>query len=383
MLKSISIGVKRYLEIIILTSFTLGILIGMSNPDYGFLDVINELFIKFFVLFSPIIIFLLIFLSSSKIVRGIGSSPIIGGKVLLYTLLYSYIAVIIATFYSLFFIRSLEVDPFKLFLMELIHIAPKILTSPLVISIISSISLPLILRRYIVENGDFLDRLYDIVIRSFRSIIFIMPIITFSFGYHLYVISKDIFIEYLIDSIKVELIYGITYLGLSSIFTAIYSGVSVRRIFLYSLKTFISCIPAGGSYMALPINLKIYGEIFGDDVLGTLALSMGASINRAASAGGAIIILEITSIYTGLNIGLGRLIALGILIPFIALGSPGIFGGTLIVGISIIPEILGISPDHPLATLSLAMFISVLTYILAPLNTLTNGLIGIDLQKKR
>ena len=376
-------NLERYFETSIIISFMLGILHGIFFPWDGVFEKLTEMFINFFVIFAPIIIFILIFLASSRIALRMGFTPSTGGKILLYTLLFSYLAVSISAIYAAPYSHITGGDMLNLFLVEMLHITPKILTSPLTLSIAAALGLPLILNRYILKWGELIDRSYRAVITGFKSILYIMPIISFGFGHHLYIVTRRIFVEYLVTSLGLEIIYGFTYLIAASFIASILTEVNIWRMLNYSLKTFILCIPAGGSYMALPINLKVYSDMFGDDQYGVLAISVGASINRAASSGGAVLIIALTSMFTGYDIGLGRLIILGALIPFIALGAPGIFGGTLIVGISLISDILGISSTDPLATLSLAMFVSVLTYILAPLNTLTNGLIGVIVSHRR
>ena len=370
---------KRVLrpELLTLISFGLGLLYAYMFEGHFIFSIIIDVFIKGFILMAPFIIFLLIFLSTSRIIVYIGKSPTVGGKLILLTLIFSYLAVFTSLLIIYPYTHIIGKVGYTQIFEELTVYIPRIFKSPLVIAITISLLLPLFISNFIHKNITSIDRLYNGVLIFFRYLLFMMPLISFSLAVQLYTSIKLMSIQLVFTSIYVEAIYGFLYLFLSSIIVWVLTRIPVRKVAEYVFKAFIYCLPAGGSYLALPINLRVYEEVFKEELFGSLALSIGASLNRSGSVGGAIIVLALTSLYTNTPVTYSQLVMIGFILPFISLGAPGLYGGTLIVGMPIIVNLLNIDPLSPLVTSSLAVFVSVLTYIQASLNTTTNGLMGI------
>lgn len=370
--------IKRFLrpELLTLILFILGLMYAHYLGGHIIFKLIVDYFIKGFILVAPFIIFLLIFLATSRIIVYVGKSPAVGGRIIFYTLLFSYLAIITSLLSIYPYIHVIGEIPFRKVLDEILLYIPRVLMSPLVIAIILSLSSPLILTSLIHSRIEHIDRLYRSTVSLFKYVLYIMPFISFSLGVQLYNSIRLMSIQLVIMSIYAEAIYGALYLTISSVLVWLMSGIPVRKVVEYVFKAFIYCLPAGGSYLALPINLKVYEDVFKEELFGSLALSIGASINRSGSVGGALIVLALASLYTNTQITFSQLIMIGIILPFISLGAPGLYGGTLIIGMPIIINLLNIAPTNPVVTSSLAVFVSVLTYIQASLNTTTNGLIG-------
>ncbi len=367
-------------ELLTLISFGVGLLYAYRFGGHYIFNIIIDIFVKGFILLAPFIIFLLIFLSTSRIVVYIGKSPAVGGKLILLTLLFSYLAVITSLLIIHPFVHTLGVVGYVQIFEEILLYVPRILRSPLIISIALSLILPLFISDYIHKNIKRIDSVYKGVLTFFKYLLFMMPVISFSLAVQLYTSIKIVSLQLVFSSIYLEAVYGITYLTLSSIIVWLITKISIRKVAEYVFKAFIYCLPAGGSYLALPINLRIYEEVFKEELFGGLALSIGASLNRSGSVGGAIIVLTLASLYTHTPIMYSQLVMIGFILPFISLGAPGLYGGTLIIGMPIIVNLLNIDPLSPLVTSSLAVFVSVLTYIQASLNTTTNGLMGMLLR---
>lgn len=367
-------------ELLTLISFGVGLLYAYRFGGHYIFNIIIDIFVKGFILLAPFIIFLLIFLSTSRIVVYIGKSPAVGGKLILLTLLFSYLAVITSLLIIYPFVHTLGVVGYVQIFEEILLYVPRILRSPLIISIALSLILPLFISDYIHKNIKRIDSVYKGVLTFFKYLLFMMPVISFSLAVQLYTSIKIVSLQLVFSSIYLEAVYGITYLTLSSIIVWLITKISIRKVAEYVFKAFIYCLPAGGSYLALPINLRIYEEVFKEELFGGLALSIGASLNRSGSVGGAIIVLTLASLYTHTPIMYSQLVMIGFILPFISLGAPGLYGGTLIIGMPIIVNLLNIDPLSPLVTSSLAVFVSVLTYIQASLNTTTNGLMGMLLR---
>ena len=367
-------------ELLTLISFGVGLLYAYRFGGHYIFNIIIDIFVKGFILLAPFIIFLLIFLSTSRIVVYIGKSPAVGGKLILLTLLFSYLAVITSLLIIYPFVHTLGVVGYVQIFEEILLYVPRILRSPLIISIALSLILPLFISDYIHKNIKRIDRVYKGVLTFFKYLLFMMPVISFSLAVQLYTSIKIVSLQLVFSSIYLEAVYGITYLTLSSIIVWLITKISIRKVAEYVFKAFIYCLPAGGSYLALPINLRIYEEVFKEELFGGLALSIGASLNRSGSVGGAIIVLTLASLYTHTPIMYSQLVMIGFILPFISLGAPGLYGGTLIIGMPVIVNLLNIDPLSPLVTSSLAVFVSVLTYIQASLNTTTNGLMGMLLR---
>jgi len=363
-------------ELLTLISFGLGLLYAYTSGGDFIFSIVIDVFIKVFILMAPFIIFLLIFLSTSRIIVYVGKSPTVGGKLILLTLSFSYLAVSTSLLIIYPYIHVVGKVGYAQIFEELTVYIPRIFKSPLIIAITLSLILPLFISNFIHKNITYIDRLYKGVLTFFRYLLFIMPLISFSLAVQLYTSIRLMSIQLVFTSIYVEAIYGFLYLLLSSVIVWLLTKIPVRKVAEYVFKAFIYCLPAGGSYLALPINLRVYEEVFKEELFGSLALSIGASLNRSGSVGGAVIVLALASLYTNTPVTYSQLVMIGFILPFISLGAPGLYGGTLIIGMPIVVNLLNIDPLSPLVTSSLAVFVSVLTYIQASLNTTTNGLMG-------
>ena len=358
-------------------AFLLGLLYSSIFGGGSIFNDVVAIFIRIFILVAPFIVFTLIFLSTSRILIYIGKSPSLGGRLIIYTLLFSYLAVIFALVVMYPYIHRIGALDIGLLYEEAASYIRRIIVSPLMTAIIIALVSPLIFSRYIASNPSLIDGLYHYIISIFKALLYIMPIVAFSFGVKLYVSISTLSIPLILSSILTELVYGLIYLLVASLIVSVSKRVPTRLVLKYVAKAFVYCLPAGGSYLALPINLNVYREVFREEYFGSLALSIGASINRAGSVGGALIVVGLASIFVGSPTSLSQLFMIGLILPFVSLGAPGLYGGTLIVGMPLVLDVLGIGELHPIAISSLAIFVSVLTYIQASLNTVTNGLMGI------
>lgn len=371
-------------EYFIILMFILGIFYGLFNLAYtDFFVYVATLFISIFVVFAPIIVFLVIFLSMSVLVVKGESIYNVGGRIVFYILLFSYVASFMGFLTYPLIIQqvryaSASLNPTQ-FASNIFHIFQEVIIRPIFISVLLGLLLPYTFKKVLHRFPKYFELGYNFVIRGFKSLTLIMPLISFSLGISLYSVLKTSLLELVVSAVTFIFLVGLLLISILPFLLGLYK-FGFGRLFKYSINIFLSTLSVGASYLALPINIKIFHENFDADEISDVALTLGASMNRCGSIAGAIIAIYLSSIYTGVKISVLQALIVMLMLPVIALGSPGIHGGTLLVGMPIIIDILGISSTSPFLTTALSIFVGITTYIQAAINTTTNGYIALLLQ---
>lgn len=218
----------------------------------------------------------------------------------------------------------------------------------------------------------------------FKSLTFIMPIIVLFLGFSTSARLKLNMFSVIINAIILICVVEIIALILILLLVHIYTKVNLKSILKYTIIVLITTLPLGSSYLALPINIKIFRKIFNNvpESIVNLVLTIEASINRCGSLLGILTSLIVSFNFFSVKIPLLNVILLLLLLPLISLGSPGIHGGTFIVSLPLITSILTVSSQSPAIMLSFAIFTGILTFIHVTLNTITNGYLTLIIYRK-
>ncbi|MDW8045178.1 MAG: cation:dicarboxylase symporter family transporter [Nitrososphaerota archaeon] len=364
---------KLTYEFILPFTFLFGILLAHTIPyKLSILTDIAWFFANFFFLFAPIFIFVI--LSSSLLSRG----SIEQGKLANYTMGLFFILCLITSLTSATILSTVMYEGYSgeikgLGSME--HLRGIIingLLKPIPLSIFMSIIVSFTIAKRFIFIRSAIMLLNEFILKLIRQLIKVLPIISISFGatfyYNLKMASFIAYIEALLITFGLHILYILMMILLLLLYK-----FDLKRLFAYTVKTLITGISVPASYILLPMHLKIFSDHFSiDRSLRDFIITSGAALNRLGSITGVIVSIYISALYLNLSINPIQFI---ILAPFLAIAgfaSPGIMGGTILVTMPIIIDILGISDTITFSLTSIALFNGV-SLITAGTNAVTTG----------
>ena len=377
---------KLALEHTIPISFILGILIGhyLSSEIVSIFIMTTKLFVKFVSMLAPLIIFLVVLSSIPKLINFqfcmrkaiiiLILTPIAISYV---TLTITCIVLILTGSVNLSVIVH-EVN----YVDEIARILIVLFTNPTLISLTLALTTTYILLKLNVVK--FTSKLNLYINYFFKSLTYVLPIVTFMLGIVVSFELRQEIINLIIELISYVLIIEFIVLSILIIFMTYRFKIPIVKLVKYVINVFIYTLPIGSSYLVLPINIRIFKKIFPEilDEVINLVLTVGASLNRCGSLLGVVVSLIVTLKHFNISIPLLTLMTLTLLLPIIGLGSPGIHGGTIIVVMPLIMNLITNSQLDVVLAIAFALFTGISTFIHVTLNTITNGLMTLIFVKK-
>ncbi len=358
--------------------FVLGVLLAYILPfKLEILKIIALYFTNFFFISAPLFIFIILTYSLSIRARG---SDIAKYAIFLFFMVCFTLSIITALLFSLIN-RSLSSEfIFSNPTQYLLWIIVDGLLRPIPVSIIMGIltSLVIVPRFNIVRRTIIV--LDDIIVRFFKLIIKILPIISISFGATFYYSLGGYSLVAYTEALMFMFFLSFFYIFIVLLFMVRTLNIKLRKVISYTFKTLAMGVSLPSSYILLAPHLKIFNDHFDiDRSVGDAIIALGAALNRAGSIVGVIISISVVAKYLSVQIGLIQYI-LAIVVTIVGFASPGIPGGTILVTM---PVILSIVSVHDVATFSLASVatfngISILT---ASTNTVFTGYITLITNK--
>lgn len=379
---------RVHLEYLIVLSFFIGMLLAYINLPYlEIFTLIVDYFIYFFVELAPLIVFIIILSSASNILAKGGRIYRLGGWIIILIIVFSYISTTMGLATYVIISRSyLRGSNFLggVYLYEIGKIYSGILFRPIIIAILLSFTIPYVIRGQLIKHRRYVEGFYKSVLNGFKSITKIMPLISLGLGISLYKSLEISSLQLVIEALTLIFIVGLALMTILTVISSILTNRYLTEIMRYTLKIFFSALPLGGSYLALPLNLRIFDEAFqGYSGESDLALTIGASLNRCGSVAGAIIAVYLSSLYTGISLSLPEALIMALIVPIVSLGAPGMYGGTLLVAMPVINHVLSVESSSMFSTTALALFVGVMTFVQASVNTTTNGYIALLTNRRK
>jgi len=365
-------------ELILPFMFLLGILLAYITPyKLSFLTILAWLFTNFFFISAPIIIFII--LTSSLSARREQT------KLTNYTIIFFFTSgltssILTTLILSLINYRSYNETTINLNTSAFLETIINSLLKPIPLSIIASIIAAFTIMKIKTINITIIT-FNNILLQLFRNFIKILPLIALSFGTSLYYTLKNSSLTAYIETLVLSLAFMLLYILI--LFIIIYKNLNInlKTLASYTLKIFTIGASLPSSYILLPIHLKIFTQHFQiNKEIEDFIITLGAALNRSGSIIGVIISIYITSQYLNIHITLSQYIILAILTAIIGFASPGIPGGTILITLPIIIDILKISNIEPFTLTSIALFNGI-TIITAATNTITTGYITLLIHK--
>ncbi|MEM2211572.1 MAG: cation:dicarboxylase symporter family transporter [Nitrososphaerales archaeon] len=362
-------GFKLTYEFILPFTFLFGILLAYIIP-YKLTIFINIawLFTYFFFLFAPVFIFIILttsLLNSNQ-----------QGKIANYTMILFFILCLITSLTSAFilsifryggYMGEVKVLSSTKYLHEFIING---LLKPIPLSILASIITSFTIIRRFDKMRLFITFLNKVTLGFFKRLIKVLPIISISFGaafyYNLKTASIIAYMEALLITFSLHILYIFSML-------LILHKFRLKALIAYTIKTLIAGVSIPASYILLPIHLKIFSDHFPiDGSLRDFVITLGAALNRLGSITGVIVSIYVSALYLNLTINPIQFLTLAPLLAVAGFASPGIMGGTILVTMPIIIDILAVSNVVTFSLTSMALFNGV-AIITAATNAVTTG----------
>ncbi len=369
---------KLTYELTLPFAFLLGMLLAYIVPyKLNFLTTLAWLFTNFFFIIAPIIIFII--LTPSLSTRKEQS------KLTNYTIISFFISGLASSILATFIISLVNYKSYNEVILRinavaLLEIIINGLLKPIPLSIVASIIATYTIMKIKTINK-IITTLNDALLQIFKIFVRILPVIAIAFGTSLYYTLKNASITAYIETLTLSLALMLSYVLI--LFTIIHKNLNVnlKKLTSYTLKIFTIGASLPSSYILLPIHLKIFAQHFQiNKEIRDFVITLGAALNRSGSIIGVITSVYITSQYLNIQITLPQYIILAILTAIIGFASPGIPGGTILITMPIIIDILKISNIESFSLTSIALFNGI-TIITAATNTITTGYITLLIHK--
>ena len=370
---------KLRLEYLLLLCFLVGLVVAYVTPiDVRIFSTIVNLFIDGFIFLAPLIVFVIIFGATCSL---IAESDLAGPVVKTATFLFAALVMGCSLFASIALSpllpsatasREFSVTTFSYVAQVVLIAAFRPVTLALIFGLLLSFGLSKSssFRRVVRVS----KMVYMYQERAFEILLKVFPLITFSLGATLYYNLGNVSLEAYAISMGLVLSLSLASLGALFLITKLLSKVSSRTLWKYSASMFTTGLATGSSYLALPMGLKIFKEHFSirSEVV-DLVITLGSSLNRCGSVMGVLAVVFIAARYTGTEIYSQQMLLLAVPLGLIALGSPGIQGGTLLVSMALILDVITPSNAAKFTGTAFAIFIGGTTFIQAAVNTVASG----------
>jgi len=373
--------VRIRLEYWLLISFLLGLLIAYIVPiRIDVFPIIVDGFITVFMFLAPVIVFVIILnstcsLISERDVAGavIKASVVLFGSSVLGCSLFASI-VLSSLLPAPSASTGLTVQTFSYIMQIMLNSLLRPVTMALMLGV--TLAFAFSHTSFFMKVVGFSKRMYRIQERAFKILLKVFPAIAMSLGGTLYYNLGQVSLEVYMISMALTLFLGLAALAILFITVERVTHVGLVKLSRYSTRMFATGLSIGSSYMALPLALKIFKEHFDVSAgIGDLVLSLGASLNRCGSVMGVLVVTFVAARYTGFEVSWQQMLLLAIPIALIGFGSPGIQGGTLLVGMPVILHVIAPLNAAKFVAVALALFVGGTTFIQAAVNNVASGYI--------
>lgn len=374
---------KLRLEYLLLLCFLVGLFVAYVAPvDVRLFSTVVNVFIDGFIFLSPVIVFVIIFGATCSL---IAESDLAGPVVRSATFLFAALVMGCSLFASVVLSpllpstttsKEFSVTTFS-YVAQIVLIAA---LRPVTLALVFGLLLAFGLSRTssfgrIVKVS---RMVYGIQQRAFGILLKVFPLITFSLGETLYYNLGNVSLEAYATSMG--LVFSLSLAALAALFviTKLSTGVGLGGLWKYSASMFTTGLATGSSYLSLPMGLKIFKEHFsirGD--VADLVITLGSSLNRCGSVMGVLAVSFIAARYTGTEFYSQQILLLAVPLGLIALGSPGIQGGTLLVSMALILDVITPSNPAKFTGTAFAIFVGGTTFIQAAVNTVVSGYVAL------
>lgn len=359
-------------ELMLPFTFLLGILLAYTIPyKLNFLVMLAWIFTNFFFISAPIIIFII--LTSSLSARKEQ------GKLANYTIVLFFISGFTASMLTsliLLLVNYKSYSDVRININTLVFLEVIIngLLKPIPVSIITSIIAAYTMMKIKIVSK-IMGALNSALLQVFKLLIKILPVIAVSFGASLYYTLKSSSFMAYVETLIFSLVFMLLYILILFIITYKSLSVNLRTLASYTLKIFAIGAALPSSYILLPIHLKFFTQHFQvNKEIQDFVITVGAALNRSGSIIGVIISIYVTSQYLNIQIAPLQYMILAILTAIIGFASPGIPGGTILITIPVIIDVLKVSNTELFTLTSVALFNGI-TIVTAATNTITTGYI--------
>ncbi len=357
--------------------FAAGALAAYLAPfRLGILVAIARFFTLFFFTFAPVFIFIIL---AGSLSTRLGGSRVAKYSITLFFAACLTSSILASTILSLEAASHGELEAGGS-ASYLLNTLARSLMRPIPISIAAGLAVALIAPRSIKARRA-ASLANKALMKSFKLIVKALPIVSLSFGASFYYSlggrSLPAYIETLATMLTLSLLYVLTALIAASKLT----GANLRDTASYTLKTFLTGASLPSSYILLAPHLEIFNSHFKvDRSIGDTVLALGSALNRAGSIMGVITSIGVISKYTGAQITPLQYLILALTVTVIGFASPGIPGGTILVALPAILELISVNDIDSFSLASIAVFNGI-TPLTAATNTVTTGYIALITNK--
>jgi Na+/H+-dicarboxylate symporter len=231
---------------------------------------------------------------------------------------------------------------------------------------------------------EFSKSIYSIQERAFEILVKVFPVIALSLGATLYYSLGNVSLEAYAISMGLTLALGFAVLMALLVAAKVFAHIELGELATYSTRMFATGLAIGSSYLALPLALKIFKQHFQTrGNLADLVLTLGSSLNRCGSVMGVLIVSFVAAHYAGFDLSSQQLLLLAIPVALIGFGSPGIQGGTLLVAMPLVLDVIMPADAARFSAVAVAIFVGGTTFIQAAVNNVASGYVTLLVASSR
>jgi Na+/H+-dicarboxylate symporter len=371
------------LEYLLLFSFLLGLLIAYLTPfKISVFSVIVDSFIAGFLFLSPVIVFVIIFNSTCALMR---ERDLAGQVITRSVTIFGFLVLACSLFASLVLSSlapsatgsgGISTGAFS-------YVAQIVLLSslrPVSLALVLGVILAFTLSRtsHFGKVIKYSESVYRVEERAFGILVKVFPVIALSLGATLFYSLGNVSLEAYAISMALTLTLGLIVLIALLILVRILTRARLGQLGRYSTRMFATGLAIGSSYLALPLALSIFKQHFPTrGSLADLVLTLGTSLNRCGSVMGVLVVSFIAARYAGFDFSSQQLLLLAVPVALIGFGSPGIQGGTLLVAMPLVLDVMMPTNAQKFSAVAVAIFVGGTTFIQAAVNNVANGYVAL------
>jgi proton glutamate symport protein len=367
------------LEYLLLLSFLLGLLIAYLAPfKIGLFSLFVDNFIAGFLFLSPVIVFVIIFNSTCSLMHERDlAGQVIKNSVIIFVLLVlgcSLFASLVLSFLSPTTTTSTGVSAGVFsYIAQIVFLSS---LRPVTLALVFAVIFAFVLSRTSLFKTvvKLSTSVYKIQEQAFEILVKVFPAIAVSLGATLYYNLGNVSLAAYVISMGLTLTLGLAVLIALLVSVRILTRAGLKQLGRYSTRMFATGLAIGSSYLALPMALSIFKHHFHTrGNVADLVLTLGTSLNRCGSVMGVLAVSFVAARYTGIEFSSQQILLLAIPIALIGFGSPGIQGGTLLVSMPLILDVITSSNATQFSAVAVAIFVGGTTFIQAAVNSVANG----------
>lgn len=355
--------------------FLAGIAVAYVSPvRLQVLVAVARVFTWFFFTFAPVFIFVIL---AGSLSAGLGGSRLAKYVIPMFfsvCLTLSTLTSMLLSAWSPLEEAEVQVEGLPHHLLELLALN---LVKPIPVSIAAGLAVSVVIspRAEVVRKA--VISLHGVLMSFFKLILKVLPLVSLSFGASFYYGLGRSSLSAYVEALAMMAAFSVAYVLISLALVTVLLGVDLKAAASYTLKMFFIGLSLPSSYILLAPHLKVFSSHFDvDRSISDTVLAMGSALNRAGSAMGVVISVSVVSKYLSVPISLGEYFSLALIAAVIGFASPGIPGGTILVAMPMILNLLGAVNPEAFSLASIAVFNGI-TILTAPTNTVFTGYIAL------